>query len=306
MKQLKNLLLKCAAMITLVVGTYVNAFAQKTKTIRTIIIDAGHGGSDIGARGSNTNEATVTLQLALQLRDRLQQVLPDVKIILTRDNEELPGGVSDHNEANRIRARIANENKGDLFISIHCNSAQTRYKSTIVGYKTETYYTGKGKKRKKRTRQVPVYHREPLGCAVHGTETYIWAINKNDIKRKYANATAEEFGEQSGVTQEDDDPIAQIQASLRTKQFFDRSLRIAELVEEEFVKQGRRSLGVKQRNHTGIWVLQATAMPSILVETGFICNDEEETYMMSEKGQQEITYAIMRAVLRYKEFLAGR
>jgi len=78
---------------------------------------------------------------------------------------------------------------------------------------------------------------------------------------------------------------------------------MASFVEEEFRKEGRPSNGVKQRNNQGIWVLQATNMPSILVETGFICNPAEEDYLNSEKGQNEITYAIMRAVLRYKHLI---
>lgn len=98
-------------------------------------------------------------------------------------------------------------------------------------------------------------------------------------------------------------PDAKILASLRTKKYFDQSLAIATFVEEEFKKEGRTSYGVKQRNNEGIWVLQATNMPSILVETGFICNFEEEDYMNSEKGQNEISYALMRAVLRYKQLL---
>lgn len=90
---------------------------------------------------------------------------------------------------------------------------------------------------------------------------------------------------------------------MRTKKYFDQSLAVANFVEEEFVKVGRRSEGVKQRNNKGIWVLQATNMPSILVETGFICRPDEEEYLNSEKGQNETTYAIMRAVLRYKQYL---
>ncbi|HEX8332104.1 MAG TPA: N-acetylmuramoyl-L-alanine amidase, partial [Segetibacter sp.] len=85
-----------------------------------------------------------------------------------------------------------------------------------------------------------------------------------------------------------------------TKKYFDNSLRIATFVEEEFQKLGNRpSYGVKQRNE-GILVLHATNMPSILVETGFICNYDEEDYLNSEKGQNELSYAMMRAVLRYK------
>jgi len=73
-----------------------------------------------------------------------------------------------------------------------------------------------------------------------------------------------------------DSPEAKILASIQTKKYFDRSITLANYVEEEFVKEGRFSRGVKQRDDEGIWVLQATAMPSILVETGFISNPDEE------------------------------
>jgi N-acetylmuramoyl-L-alanine amidase len=72
------------------------------------------------------------------------------------------------------------------------------------------------------------------------------------------------------------------------------------MVEEEFIKEGRFSRGVKQRNDKGIWVLQATAMPSILVETGFITHRPDEDYLNSKKGQDEVAENIVKAVKRYK------
>jgi N-acetylmuramoyl-L-alanine amidase len=74
------------------------------------------------------------------------------------------------------------------------------------------------------------------------------------------------------------------------------------MVEEQFVKVGRTSAGGKQRA-VGIWVLQATAMPSVLVETGFITNPEEEAYLNSESGQQEIAVCITNAVKNYVGWL---
>ena len=76
-------------------------------------------------------------------------------------------------------------------------------------------------------------------------------------------------------------------------------------IEDEFTKEGRFSRGVKQRNEKGIWVLQATGMPSILVETGYISNTEEEQYINSDKGQDEIVAAIVNAIKRYKASLEG-
>lgn len=75
------------------------------------------------------------------------------------------------------------------------------------------------------------------------------------------------------------------------------------MIEQEFAAEGRVSEGVKQRNEKGIWVLQATGMPSVLVETGFITNEEEEKYINSDEGQDEIVKAIVAALKRYKGVL---
>jgi N-acetylmuramoyl-L-alanine amidase len=79
-------------------------------------------------------------------------------------------------------------------------------------------------------------------------------------------------------------------------------VKLATLVEEEFVSIGRNSRGVKQRQK-GIWVLQATAMPSILIELGFLSNTDEEAYLMSEEGQQQMAESITRAIKKYKELI---
>jgi N-acetylmuramoyl-L-alanine amidase len=83
--------------------------------------------------------------------------------------------------------------------------------------------------------------------------------------------------------------------------YFRKSLTLADYIQEEFKDAGRVDRGVKQRNDKGIWVLQATAMPSILVEIGFISNKEEEEYLMSDAGQQEVVNNIFTAFKKYKE-----
>ena len=97
-------------------------------------------------------------------------------------------------------------------------------------------------------------------------------------------------------------PEKKIYYSLKTQQFFQRSANLARDVENEFIKIGRTSREAKQRG-VGIWVLQATNMPSILVETGFISNPEEEDYLNSVDGQQQICNAIGNAVQHYKTAL---
>jgi N-acetylmuramoyl-L-alanine amidase len=283
------------------------------QAIKTIVVDAGHGWPNTNAEGKYSNEADLTLAMALKIGERLKEVLPDCNILYTRTDKNLPAGMTDKDKANRYRAQFANENHGDLFISIHVNDDVARYQRRIEGYREQTYhvYVGKGKKKKKveKTRSVPIYKSYKLPCNRKGTETYIWAINKYDQKQQSVSSrdadelAGENADSSSAGNNFFDSPDAKILASLRTKKFFDQSRTIASYVEEEFAKLGRTSEGVKQRNNKGIWVLQATNMPSILVETGFICNPEEEDYLNSDKGQNEISYAVMRAVLRYKHFL---
>lgn len=281
---------------------------QQTPVLKTIIIDAGHGLPDPGAKGKYSTESELTLAIALKVGEKLKTLLPECNIVYTRTNEHLPEGLDDKNVANRLRAKRANENHGDLFIAIHVNSMKDRYSKKVIGHKKQTYYTytGKGKSRKKikKTRTVPVYKYTKLPCSIAGTETYIWAVAKNDQKKQFVSDNQDFGGEETDSSyQYFDSPEAKIMASVRTQRYFDRSLLLATFVEDEFKKEGRTSFGVKQRNYEGIWVLQATAMPSILVETGFICNPEEEDYLNSEKGQNEVTYAVTRAVLRYKQYL---
>ena len=99
-----------------------------------------------------------------------------------------------------------------------------------------------------------------------------------------------------------DDPEMEIILNLKTKQYFDRSARLALTIEEEFVKTGRPSRQAQQRGK-GIWVLQAVAMPAVLVEIGFISNPDEEEYINSQSGQEEITRALVNAIKRYKNTL---
>jgi N-acetylmuramoyl-L-alanine amidase len=89
---------------------------------------------------------------------------------------------------------------------------------------------------------------------------------------------------------------------LKTKQYFKRSATLAGYVQDEFVRVGRIDRDVKQRP-VGIWVLQATAMPSVLIETGFISNPEEEKYLNSEDGQHELSDCITKALGNYIKWL---
>ena len=218
------------------------SIAQKN-LLKKIIIDAGHGGTDVGARGKYSSEKEISLAVSLKLIKELQQEMPDVIIIPTR--------TSDIFHAPPTKANIANFNKGDLFISIHCNAAPPSKHSEIVGYKTDTYYTGKGKKRKKHTRKVPQYRTWSTPNPARGTETYIWGAHKTDQKETamreneslYLDSATSNFVKDF----DPNSPEKMILYSLKTQQYFGRSANLALTIEQDFVKVGRISRQAQQR-----------------------------------------------------------
>jgi N-acetylmuramoyl-L-alanine amidase len=121
-----------------------------------------------------------------------------------------------------------------------------------------------------------------------GTSSYIFAADRGDEKGKAVLQEQQRYESQAEVVDVPDpnSPEAKIMARLWSQKYFKNSVRFGTLVEDEFVRIGRKSAGVLQRNHMGIWVLQATNMPAVLIETGFITNPEEEDYLNSEKGQR--------------------
>ncbi|HEY0434213.1 MAG TPA: N-acetylmuramoyl-L-alanine amidase, partial [Chitinophagaceae bacterium] len=265
------------------------------KVVKTIVIDAGHGlepnGRHNGAKGLYSYEDDICLAVARELESQLNAAIPDVKTIQTRTDENI---VALHR-----RAEIANENHGDLFISIHCNAMPPIRHSERTGTRTETVYVGKGKKRHKVVKKVPQYRYWTEPNLRKGTETYIWGAHKNEDKevavRENAPMLEEENYKENYGEIDPNSPEFIALALLKTKQFFRRSATLSGFVEDEFVKAGRTSSGQQQRQ-VGIWVLQATAMPSVLVETGFLTNPEEEDYLNSKAGQQEIALCITNAV----------
>jgi len=264
----------------------------KKKGVQTIIIDPGHGGKDQGAKGAFTTEARICLSVGLKLGKAIEEKFPGVKVLYTRTTDVLPGNKPDKNQALRYRAEFANQSGGDLFIAVHVNAAPKIKHKIESGYK----WVGKGKKRRKVKTYKYYYTPNPS----HGTETFIWAADRTDDKSGTITPD-DEFGETDStiVIPEINDPIMKAFQLLYTKKYFENSLHFANLIEAEFVKGGRFSRGVKQRNEKGIWVLQATGMPSVLVETGFITDKDEEEYLDSDKGQNEIVENITGALANY-------
>ncbi len=264
--------------------------------VRRIVIDAGHGGADYGASGKYSYEKDISLSVALKLEAEIKRQMPEVEVYMTRTID-----IYDHV---RVKAEKANAAKGDLFISIHCNDAAPSRRREYIGTKTVKYKKGK----KVRTKEVPQYRTYRIASSAKGTETYIWGINKNDDKEK-ALRDNEEFLEDSSLTPEEKnfyDPEQATAISLRMQQYTERSRNLAYSVQDEFTKIGRVNRDAKQRNAVGIWVLQAVAMPAILVELGFMSNPEEEDYLNSETGQKELSECIGRAVKQYKQNIEAK
>lgn len=291
------------------------SFSEKNKpvqkaTIKTLIVDPGHGGFDPGARGLISNEADVSLAVALKFGRALKEEFPELNVVYTRTTDIGAGGKKTKKEDIYYRANLANESNGDLFISIHCNSSGKKaggwYERVVTGKTPVKKTVGKGKKKRTINSYKYTYGTVYRENTAHGTETYVWALSKNDAKVNSVNKI-EYYGEiDSSNTMtlqlpDPSDPAEKARMLIYAQHFFRKSLNLADLVEKEFEASGRVSRGVKQRNDEGIWVLQATGMPSILVEIGFITNKEEEEYINSEKGQKEIVDDLMNAFRVYKQ-----
>lgn len=298
--------------ISLLLFVSSNLFSQVPRKIKTIIIDPGHGGQDHGTHGDyegtlGSLEKNITLEISMKLVADLKKAMPDVNIIPTRTTDVFMNV--------RQKAQFANEHHGDLFVCIHADAvAALKTGSRIVGYKTEVYHThhyvGKGKSRKKvytkHTRRVAVRQYYKIPTSRKGTSTLILAARQTNDKIK-----ALEEGD-LGYNTDDDDSTANINydspeykasALLYSQNYFRKSYQLASLVQQEVAEAtGRPNLGVWQRQ-IGLWVLHATQMPAVLIETGFVDNYDDERYLNSEKGQEQIAQAITAALVKYKSMV---
>ena len=279
--------------------------------VRTVIIDPGHGGDFSGAQGLNSLEKNVSLAVALKFGKELQAAFPEIKVVYTRTADANAGDKENLREDLNYRADLANSSGGDLFISFHCNSAGKRpggwYEKVVVGKIRKTRIIIKRRRKIKQAYYEYKYADVWRENAAHGTESYIWAVGKNDAKVNSISKNNEYYGEMDSTASaaielpDPSDPAETARMLIYAQQYFKKSLTLADFVEKEFTKRGRISRGVKQRNDEGIWVLQATGMPSVLVEIGFISNKEEEQYINSEKGQDEIVEDVLNAFKAYKQ-----
>lgn len=257
------------------------ALVAKGKKISKIVVDAGHGGKDFGARGAISNEKDLTLAVTLKLGKILSDSLNNVQVIYTRTTDDYPSLVERH--------EIANKANADLFIAVHVNSTPYTYTKILEGYKTV--------KRHHKNVKQPIYrtirHHETTR---KGVETYVLGLHRNSQKESAIGEYSENVTDEPGLLNENDPQTAIIVAQY-SQAFLSRSVALGTKIQQQFAYEGRPDLGVKQK---GLEVLAGSAMPGVLVEIGFITNIEEEAYLNSETGQEEVAMAIYKGIKAYK------
>ncbi|RPH75746.1 N-acetylmuramoyl-L-alanine amidase [bacterium] len=231
--------------------------------LKTVVIDAGHGGKDPGSLGLKSTESQVVLAIALKLGEYIEQNLKDVKVIYTRKTDEFVELYK--------RAEIANSNKADLFISIHANGSENHQvfgtQSLVLG----TIRAGENFEVAKKENSV--------------------VLLEDDYKERY-----EGFDPNS--------PESYQSFSLVQDLYLKKSVSFAALVQDQFRERAnRKDRSVWQQS---LLVLARTAMPGVLIETGFITNPDEEKYLISEQGQDFLASAIFRAFRDYKELIESK
>ncbi len=223
-----------------------------------VVIDAGHGGKDPGAIGINgTKEKDVNLSIALKLGKLIEENMKDVKVVYTRKTDVFLDLYK--------RGKIANENNGKLFISIHCNSTQKR-PTDASGF--EVYLLRPG-----RTKEA---------IAIAEIENSVIKYEENP--GRYEKLTDENF----------------ILVSMAHAAYMKYSEKFSELLHREFDRhQELKSRGVKQ---AGFYVLVGASMPSVLIETGFLTNPNDEKHLASKEGQQKFAEYTFNAIKKYKDY----
>ena len=231
-------------------------FGQENVRTFKVVIDAGHGAHDPGCIGSQVNEKTVNLSMALKVGKLIEEHCPEVKVIYTRKTDVFV-------ELYR-RAQIANNAHADLFISFHCNSSEN-----------------------------------PAG---NGVETFVMGLSKSEanqaVARKENSAILMEKNYQNNYDGfNPNSPESYVVFSLYSTAYLNKSIILADKVQKNLVATSHlNNRGVKQANY---WVLYKVAMPSILIELGFLSNPKDQAFLVQKSNQDKLAASIYNAFVDY-------
>jgi len=237
----------------------------------TLVIDAGHGGGDTGAVGKGkTREKDLTLKFALAFGKLVEKNCPDVNVIYTRKTDKFV-------ELYR-RAEIANNNKADLFISIHINALPKGH----VARGFQTYTLGRSRRTGKSTGVLE---------------------NLEVAKRENAVIYLEKNYKQTYHGYDPNSPESNIMFEFVQDKNMENSAELAKYM-QRYVCQatGRADMGAHQDN---LAVLRLTSMPGCLIELGFISTPDEERYMNTSTATEQYARGIYNAFAAYKKRHGG-
>jgi N-acetylmuramoyl-L-alanine amidase len=260
--------------VLLVASVYIDAKAQANVTtahpgLKTVVIDAGHGGKDPGAlgKGGKIHEKHIVLDVAKKLGQRIKEHYPDVKVIFTRSSDVFIGL--------HERAMVARRNNADLFISIHCNgSSSTDAKGTsvhILGQNSDN------------SRNKTDYFEKNMSVAQRENSVIVL---EEDYKTKYQ-------------TFDPSSPESYISHQLQWMAYYESSLLFASEVVDNLIATPLtpRKIVIDQDIFQ---VLVEANMPAVLLELAFVTNPTEYKYLSSEAGQNQIADRLFRAFKSYK------
>ena len=230
----------------------------------TLVIDAGHGGHDTGAVGAISKEKNLTLKFALAFGRMVEKNCPGVKVVYTRKTDRFV-------ELYR-RAEIANQNKADLFISVHINALPRGR----VARGFQTYTLGTSKRTGKKTGVMQ-------NLEVAKRENSVIFLEK-DYKQTYHGY-------------DPNSPESDIMFEYIQDKNMENSVELAKYM-QRYVCQatGRQDMGAQQDN---LAVLRLSSMPGCLVELGFISTRDEEQYMNSSRAEEQYARGLFNAFLAY-------
>lgn len=244
----------------------VGAFACAASKSFTLVIDAGHGGHDSGAKGAMSYEKNINLKVALAFGKYVERNCPDVKVVYTRKTDVFVPLYQ--------RAEIANRNKANLFVSVHTNALP----KGRISRGFETYTLGDGRS--------------------HGTKT-----NLDVAKRENSVIFMEKDYKQHYVGYDPNSPESNIMFEFVQDHNMQQSVAFAKLLQQNVCSlAGRVNKGVHQDNFA---VLRLTSMPACLIELGFITTPDEEQALNNPAVVDKIARGIYNAFADYKNRQAG-